>query len=111
MLGKLVDGNLIIGKGNVLKAHIEEVIQIPVVEVNEETGEETTTYREEAQVREYVVANPREEDWKNAGYKDVIESEPLEAREGYYPVPVYTDNGENIVVTYEYREIEEDASI
>ena len=111
MLGKLVNGKLITAHGKVLKVTKEEVVQIPVIEVNEETGEETTTYREETHEREYIVANPREEDWREAGYKDVIDGEHLQPKEGYYESPVYTDDGEVIRTIYEYKEIIEDDSL
>lgn len=81
MLGKLVDGNLVIAHGKYI----------------EYDG--------------MIITNPREEDWRMAGYKDVIDGEHLPEKEGYYEHPVYSDDGDVIRTTYEYREIIEDASI
>ena len=81
MLGKLVDGNLVIAHGKYI----------------EYDG--------------MIITNPREEDWRMAGYKDVIDGEHLPPREGYCERPVYSDDGDVIRTTYEYREIIEDDSI
>ena len=62
MLGKLVDGNLVIAHGKYI----------------EYDG--------------MIITNPREEDWRMAR-------------------PVYSDDGDVIRTTYEYREIIEDDSI
>lgn len=78
MLGKLVNGNLISAHGKVLV--FDDV----------------------------VIANPREEDFIRAGYKDVIDGEHLPEKEGYYESPVYTDDGEVIRTTYEYKEVLDD---
>lgn len=51
-----------------------------------------------------VVVNPREEDWKRAGYKEVKDNR-LPEKDGYYQVPEYTEEDDKIVVTYHYEEI------
>lgn len=78
MLGKLVNGRLIVARGKYL----------------EYDG--------------MIITNPREEDWRKAGYKYVIDGEHLQEKEGYYESPVYTDDGEVIRITYEYKEIQDD---
>ena len=110
MLGKIVDNKLVAVREDerVLKVHKEEVIQIPETVVNEETGEETTTYKEEVKVREYVVANPREQDFIEAGYKKIVDEERLPDKEGFYQSPIYTDDEDKIITTYEYKECVED---
>ena len=78
MLGKLENGHLIVARGKVLRYD------------------------------NVIVANPREEDFIKAGYKLVEDGERLEEREGYYQAPVYTEEDDKIVTTYEYREMTED---
>lgn len=80
MLGKLVDGQLKIASGKIL------II-----------GDE-------------VIVNPREEDWRRAGYKDIIDN-PLPEKEGYYQVPEYSEDEKYIYINYHYEEIpdEEDS--
>ena len=51
-----------------------------------------------------VIVNPREEDWKEAGYKEV-KNNPLPEKDGYYQVPEYTEEEDKIVATYHYEEI------
>lgn len=57
-----------------------------------------------------VIVNPREEDWKRAGYKEVIDNR-LPEKEGYYQVPEYSETEENIIINYHYEEIIEDETI
>lgn len=110
MLGKIENGNLVVVREDerVLRVHKEEIIQIPETVVNEETGDETTTYKEKIKVKEYVVANPREQDFIEAGYKEIVDGERLPDKEGFYQSPIYTDDGDKIITTYEYKEIVED---
>lgn len=108
MLGKLENGNLKVARGKVLKVHQEETIQIPHTTIDEETGKETTTYTEETVVKEYAVANPRDEDFIAAGYKEVVEGKKLKEKEGFYQSPVYTEEDDKIKVSYEYKECIED---
>ena len=77
MLAKLIDGQLKIASGKVL------II-----------GDE-------------VIVNPREEDWKRAGYKEVIDNK-LPEKEGYYQVPEYSEDEEYIYINYHYEEIPEE---
>ena len=51
-----------------------------------------------------VIVNPREEDWKRAGYKEV-KNNPLPEKEGYYQVPDYSEDDEYIYINYHYEEI------
>ena len=51
-----------------------------------------------------VIVNPREEDWKRAGYKEVKDN-PLPDKEGYYQVPEYSEDEEYIYINYHYEEI------
>lgn len=51
-----------------------------------------------------VIVNPREEDWKEAGYKEV-KNNPLPEKDGYYQVPEYTEDEEYIYINYHYEEI------
>lgn len=51
-----------------------------------------------------VIVNPREEDWKRAGYKEV-KNNPLPDKEGYYQVPEYSEDDEYIYINYHYEEI------
>lgn len=51
-----------------------------------------------------VIVNPREEDWKRAGYKEVIDNR-LPEKEGYYQVPEYSETEENIIINYHYEEL------
>ena len=53
---------------------------------------------------DWVVSNPREEDFIKAGYKPVV-GERLEEKEGFYQVPEYTEEEDKIVATYHYEEI------
>lgn len=78
MLGKLIDGRLVVASGKYL----------------EYNG--------------MIITNPREEDWRMAGYKDVIDGEHLPEKESYFESPVYADDGEVIRITYEYKEIPDD---
>ena len=57
-----------------------------------------------------IIVNPREEDWKRAGYKEVIDNR-LPEKEGYYQVPEYSETEENIIINYHYEEIIEDETI
>lgn len=74
MLGKLIDGHLKIASGNVLIIDDE------------------------------VIVNPREEDWKRAGYKEVVDNK-LPEKDGYYQVPEYTEDDAYIYINYHYEEI------
>lgn len=80
MLGKLVYGQLKIASGNVL------II-----------GDE-------------VIVNPREEDWRRAGYKEVKDNR-LPEKEGYYQVPEYTEEEDKIVANYHYEEIVDEETV
>lgn len=51
-----------------------------------------------------VIVNPRDEDWKRAGYKEVVDNR-LPEKEGYYQVPDYSETEDKIVVTYHYEEM------
>lgn len=51
-----------------------------------------------------VIVNPREEDWKRAGYKEVVDNR-LPEKEGYYQVPEYSEDDEYIYINYHYEEI------
>jgi len=74
MLGKLVDGQLKIASGKILIIDDE------------------------------VIVNPREEDWRMAGYKDIVDNK-LPDKEGYYKVPEYSEDDEYIYINYHYEEI------
>lgn len=74
MLGKLVDGNLKVASGDILIIDDE------------------------------VIVNPREEDWKRAGYKEVVDNR-LPDKEGYYQVPEYSEDDEYVYINYHYEEI------
>ena len=52
----------------------------------------------------WIVSNPRDEDFMKAGYKPVV-GERLSEKEGYYQVPEYTEEDDKIVATYHYEEI------
>jgi len=80
MLGKLIDGHLKIASGNVLIIDDE------------------------------VIVNPREEDWKRAGYKEVKDNR-LPEKEGYYQVPEYSEDDEYIYINYHYEEIPDDETV
>jgi len=77
MLGKLVDGELQKADGRILV--YEDV----------------------------VVANPREEDYRKAGYKD-IKDNPLEEMDGYTQVAEYTETEDKIIINYHYEEATDD---
>lgn len=57
-----------------------------------------------------VIVNPREEDWKRAGYKEVKDNK-LPEKEGYYQVPEYTEEEDKIVATYHYEEIPDEQEV
>lgn len=80
MLGKLVDGNLKVASGDILIIDDE------------------------------VIVNPREEDWKRAGYKEVVDNR-LPEKEGYYQVPEYSEDDEHVYINYHYEEIPDDETI
>lgn len=52
----------------------------------------------------WITTNPREEDWKRAGYKEVVGNR-LPEKEGFYQVPEYIEEEDKIVATYHYEEI------
>lgn len=52
----------------------------------------------------WVVSNPREEDFVKARYKPV-EINSIPQKEGYYQVPEYTEEDDKIVVNYRYEEL------
>ena len=54
-----------------------------------------------------VVANPREEDYLKAGYKEV-EDNKLEDKEGYIQVAEYTETEDKIIINYHYEESADD---
>lgn len=58
----------------------------------------------------WIVSNPREEDFIAAGYKPVV-GERLPEREGYYQLAEYEEKGDKIVVTYHYEEIVEQEEV
>ena len=53
-------------------------------------------------IDDVIIANPREKDWLEAGYKPVV-GERSEEKEGYYQVPEYTEEDDKIVATYHYE--------
>ena len=110
MLGKIENGHLITAGGKVLRYKETKVVQVPDEVVIDEEGNQTViSYKDELQEgNEIIVANPREEDFVKAGYKEVIDGERLEEREGYYQSPVYTEEEDKILTTYEYKEVTED---
>ena len=55
----------------------------------------------------WVVSNPREEDFVKVGYKPV-EINSLPQKEGYYQVPEYTEEDDKIVVNYRYEELHDE---
>lgn len=57
-----------------------------------------------------VIVNPREEDWKRAGYKEVKDNH-LPDKEGYYQVPEYSEDDEYIYINYHYEEIPDEQEI
>lgn len=57
-----------------------------------------------------IIVNPREEDWKRAGYKPVIDNR-LPEKEGYYQVPEYSETEENIIINYHYEEIPDEQEV
>ena len=52
----------------------------------------------------WIVSNPREENWKRAGYKEVKDNR-LPEKEGYYQVPEYSEDDTYIYINYHYEEI------
>ena len=80
MLAKLIDGQLHVASGKILIIDDE------------------------------VIVNPREEDWKRAGYKEVKDN-PLPEKEGYYQVPEYSEDDEYIYINYHYEEIPDDETV
>ena len=111
MLGKIINGNLITARGKVLKYKPLNKVIVPET-VTDESGEETIIEKEVIQEgSEVIVANPREEDFIKAGYKEVVDGERLEEKEGFYQVPVYTEEDDKIITTYEYKEVSEDDSL
>jgi hypothetical protein len=78
MLGKIENGQLVLAQGKVLRHD------------------------------NVIVANPREEDWVAAGYKEVVDGKPLKEKEGFYQVPEYTEEDDKIKTTYRYEEITDD---
>lgn len=57
-----------------------------------------------------VIVNPREEDWKRTGYKEVKDN-PLPEKEGYYQVPEYSEDDEYIYINYHYEEIPDEQEV
>lgn len=114
MYAKLEDGRLVV-PGKVLKYNKVFTRSIPETSyIEEETigddGKTTIvekpviTHHEEEYKEDVFCVNPREEDWKEAGYKPVV-GERLEEKEGYYQVPEYSEEDDKIVATYHYEEI------
>lgn len=58
----------------------------------------------------WIVSNPREEDFIKAGYKPV-EDKRLEEKEGFYQVAEYTEKEDKIVATYHYEELPDEQEI
>ena len=58
----------------------------------------------------WIVSNPREEDFIKAGYKPV-EDKILEEKEGFYQVSEYTEKEDKIVATYHYEELPDEQEI
>ena len=59
---------------------------------------------------DWVVSNPRDEDFIKAGYKPV-EGKRLKEKEGFYQVAEYTEEEDRIVATYHYEELPNDETI
>ena len=57
-----------------------------------------------------VIVNPREEDWKRAGYKEVKDNR-LPEKEGYYQVPEYSEDDTYIYINYHYEEIPDEQEV
>lgn len=55
-------------------------------------------------INDVIIANPREKDWLEAGYKPIVD-ERLGEKDGYYQVPEYTEEYDKIVATYHYEEL------
>ena len=54
-----------------------------------------------------ITVNPTDIDYLAIGYKP-IQYNKIEDKEGFYKVPVYSENENNIIVNYEYVEITEE---
>lgn len=54
-----------------------------------------------------VIVNPREEDWKRSGYKEVKDNR-LPEKDGYYQVPEYSEDDTYIYINYHYEEIQDE---
>ena len=80
MLAKLINGQLKIASGKIL--HIDDE----------------------------VIVNPREEDWKRAGYKEV-KNNHLPEKDGYYQVPEYSEDDEYVYINYHHEEIPDDETV
>ena len=117
MLVKLIDGNLILG-GKTLKCTKTLTRKVPEISyINEEIATEegetivverkVVTYHDEEYVEDVIIVNPREEDFINAGYKRLVVN-TLEEKEGYYQVPVYTEEDDKIIANYYYQVLEEE---
>ena len=46
-----------------------------------------------------IITNPQEEDYINAGYKEVVDNAPFDAEIEY--TPVYTETEDKIIINYE----------
>ena len=117
MLVKLIDGNLILG-GKTLKCTKTLTRKVPEIsyinqEITTEEGEtivvkqKVVTYHDEEYTEDVIIVNPREEDFISAGYKHLV-SNTLEEKEGYYQVPVYTEEDDKIIANYYYQVLEEE---
>lgn len=53
-----------------------------------------------------ITVNPKEEDFINAGYVEVVEKR-LKDKEGFYQVPKYSEKDGKIIAKYEYVELPE----
>lgn len=50
-----------------------------------------------------VISNPTEAQLKEFGYKELIKSDPIEEKEGYY-IDTFYQNGDKITQSYRYIE-------
>ena len=57
-----------------------------------------------------IVVNPREIDYINARYKEIIDNR-LPDRQGYNQIPEYSETDENIVINYRYEEANEEIDV
>ena len=51
-----------------------------------------------------ITVNPKEEDYLNAGYKQIIDNR-LEDKEGFWQRAEYTETDNEIIINYTYEEM------